>query len=217
MAQSPPTSEENAAAERPAVVHCIVVAPGGEAGVPADLRESLGKRCAGIEVHGTVFGAMAAAARLRAADASSRKGAPTALLVVSPDEVPRAEELVAAIEKYVPRIVRWRYDATATPRLRGFILKREDGEIVREDRSNPREAGAYEASRAGVAFSGEGRLPARPALRLAGLDDSEFEAAMAAPEAQAPRKPSALLTDEEIAMLLSDEEPGPSGERADGS
>lgn len=150
----PSNSQPEAAANGPLrpPVRVALVTAGGPA--PPPLLEALADRGVDLERARSVFDAMAivtrASARLRsrddrAGDEANDPAAPIALLLVEPEAIPRAAELVAAVKRYAPGVVIWRYEAAAAIPLRGY----EGGAAGRLAEARPRDAdGSDEATAA---------------------------------------------------------------------
>ncbi|TVQ61079.1 MAG: hypothetical protein EA378_09510 [Phycisphaerales bacterium] len=189
-------------------VRCVVLHPPGE-GVPEALGRALSMRS--IEVTPTPE-AYEAMGRLTAWGRAAPEG-PTALLVVRGEACIEAGELVEAAARYAPHTVCWVYEPGASEPLRAIT---------------PPEAARWgEPRKPGAATPPTAARPPREAasLRLAGT----------APEATSPGKTGSettlirddstfegepgdlsgrtLLTDEELAMLLADDDEGLSGGR----
>lgn len=161
-----------------AVVFC---APGKEA--PGTLLDALARR--GVEplvVH-DVFGATLLVAR------ASEQMAP-ALIVVEPaaHRAPLIEDLLRSVRRRFPGVAIWRFDASARPPLRAF------SDVV---------------VRPGAGTNGSAPVVVRkaaPSLRLTDHPSPATPAPARDPEAEPEREtPSALLSEEELAMLLSDD------------
>jgi hypothetical protein len=168
-----------------AVVFC---APGKEA--PGTLLDALARR--GVEplvVH-DAFGATLLTAR------ASEHGSP-ALIVVEPaaHRAPLIEDLVRSVRRRFPGVVIWRFDASARPPLRAFS-----------------DVGV----RSGAGTNGSSPVVVRkaaPSLRLTDhprpaspLPAPSPDSSARDPDAATEREtPSALLSEEELAMLLSDD------------
>lgn len=184
---------------------------------PAPLLAALTQRGVRIERTQDVFDAMAwalvASASLRhgAQRAASQPGA--AVLLIEPDEIPRAAELAHAVRRHAPGVVLWRYDADAAQPLRGYdpaASRADDVEpVVAMKKAQPR-SDRHGASHPAEVHSDESGA-SRPKLRL--IDpgsEPEPPAQHNAPAAPPPPQdrscasPPPLLSPEELAMLLGD-------------
>ena len=168
-----------------AVVFCT---PGREA--PRTLLDALARR--GVEplvVH-DVFGASLLTAR------ASDHGSP-ALIVVEPGahRAPLVEDLLRSVRRRFPGVVIWRFDASARPPLRAF---------------------SDLAAGSGAGTNGSSPVVVRkatPALRLTDHPrptppippGSTANPGADVDDAPVRETPSALLSEEELAMLLSDD------------
>lgn len=167
-------------------IRCVLLS--GAPRPPADLDESLRKRSLSPTRCGSVYAALAELCAERA---------PAVLIVVEPDTIPEVGDLVDAATRYAPYATLWRYDAASPQRLRAFEV------------TAPR-----------VSVAPAAPAPARdrvaPRLRLAATDDAP-PARGAAPvdgSGVSSRPPASLLSDEELSMLLSDDDPKGAGGRA---
>lgn len=176
---------------------------------PQALLTALAQRGVRVERTRDVFDAMVwalkASAALRRSAAATSVPTPSqpgaALLLIEPEQLPRAAELARAVRRHAPGVVLWRYDADASQPLRGYdppapsaarpavAMKKAQ---LRSDHSEPSAA-------AGPRPHSEDA----PRLRLIGPDE-EPRTAESAAEAAAP-----LLSPEELAMLLGDAPPEP--------
>lgn len=196
-AGAPRTARAQSASEKGAI--CVLLARGEP---PADLLESLSLRAVTVVRCPDAFGAMAEIMRLVHAPE------PLILLIVEPGTVPRAAELARSVERYAPQAVCWRFDSAARPALRGYIA--------------PAERPAARVQPANGAPASSSR--AEPRLRLTGIDESSPPVAGANAPAPArvpqespepergaqpatPDRPADLLTEAELAMLLSHDFP----------
>lgn len=110
----PPANTNGAAAPTAAAgVRCVLVHPRGQS-VPGDLLTSLSRRVKHISVCADAYAAMAEVcmAAERAATTPS-----LILLLVQPEQIPDAGELLAALPTYVPEVVCWKFDSRANPKL----------------------------------------------------------------------------------------------------
>lgn len=198
--ENAPETAPDAGAPRARAGCVLLLAPhAGEA--PADLRLALANRDLASRAASTCH--MAMAELVRAAIASGTlegaiAGRGEALIIVEPSVQPQRalEELLASVEKFLPRAAVWSYDAGAAPRLRR--MERPKPEIVVNEEV---------ARRAGAALRNGATSPGEPALRLHRDHD--------APEAPAPAGEgvrdselddgAGLLSPEELSMLLAED------------
>ncbi|TVQ30620.1 MAG: hypothetical protein EA376_12230 [Phycisphaeraceae bacterium] len=186
-------------------VRCVVVARGGAPSIPPDLLASLKRHGVEVVPCADIFNGLAKAMLLHQSAAPDAGPSPTAVLVVEPEQTARSFELVESIQRFAPRIAVWRYDADASPKLRGF-------QSERSNRKNETPSSVDTATRT------------VPALRLTGVDeqdgalhfklahDDDHGAQMNESETGEEgeqERPSDLLSAEELAMLLSDDPPTP--------
>jgi len=169
------------------------VTNGPLAGAPDDLLEAFGSRGLTSERAADVFAAMAwAVSHARSGTPDGRDAA--AVVLVEPEGFPegRVIDLLAALDRYAPHVVRWRYDESATPRLRGFT------EVVREKAPPP--PPAPPSSRSAPAANGN----APPRLRLTGVDPDAPAPPASSRAIENPGATPDLLSEDEIDMLLGD-------------
>ena len=217
MERTPVNIPAEPGAARQTGFRCVLLVKGGALAAPADLLLSLSKRAVEVTVCASPFEAMARIVSRRGSEADR----PTALLVVEPDGLDRAEELARSVERFAPRVARWRYDDSAEPKLRGYALPKPEAAPI-ERRAEPGEgvgipvrtaspprlrlAGAPDSESLAEAENGRPDSPSHPGFRAAeggegaatgdpGESDG-FEANIRAAE---------LLTEEELAMLLADD------------
>lgn len=165
--------------------------------VPAELADSLERKgVRRVDVH-SAFGALA---EICAVDPRSGAREPAALLIVEPRLATPGDglaRLVASVAKFAAGVSVWRYERDAAPALRAI------------EPAAPRAATKPEVVVRKNAV-GQARTPA---LRLAPESIHLPEAGPDADTLPAPSR-TALLSDEELAMLLSDEPfPRPAKER----
>ncbi len=177
-----------------AVVLCAPGAPGTPA--PRTLLDALARR--GVDalvVHDAFAAALVVA---RCAD-----DAPPALIVVEPDAHRSGliEDLVRAVRRRFPGVALWRFEESARPPLRalGSAMFSEQG----AERGKESNGSASVVVRSG-ARRAQG-LPAPPVLRLTGEPKAKRSSEQGAPSEAPQEAPSALLSEEELAMLLSDD------------
>ncbi|MCB9838026.1 MAG: hypothetical protein H6813_01695 [Phycisphaeraceae bacterium] len=190
------TSRSSASGEQPGV-RCLIVAPRGSDGehlIPDDLLRSLRKHDVAVDRRPGVFDAIAAMIthEKRRKRREAKEG--MALVVVDPDRVPRAEELVGASERYAPSVVCWRYDSHTRLKLHAYTI--EPPQLAEPAASAPAPS----------------QWGAAPQLRLAGESDLEPEYDANLDDNDASRYGSMvgadatqLLTEDELSMLLGDE------------
>lgn len=111
---SPPANTNGSAAPTAAAgVRCVLVHPRGQA-VPGDLLTSLSRRVKQISVCSDAYTAMAEICT------ASERVAPSPsliLLLVQPEQIPDASELLGVLPTYAPDVVCWKFDASANPKL----------------------------------------------------------------------------------------------------
>lgn len=142
---------------------------------------------------------------------------PLSLVLISPGGLPLAGEVVIAARHHVPVAVVWAYEAAPTPTLRPVAeadveawLEASDGASAGRRGATsdiPRESGA----RATVRRAGPPRLRLTddPVVEAPGRRPDEMIGPDAHAEGDEDPSPRQLLTQEELAMLLADDEPGP--------
>jgi len=162
---------------------CLLLVPRGH-DVPLDLLEGLTRRKVAVrEVHD------APAVMVALADESPRR--PRAVVVVHPRAMAAADPLVRAMRQYHDDVAIWRYDATEEPALHAWPDEPQPATSVTTDEAadadEPVNATDEQLTSNDVT---EDDLPTE-AERLA-LDDDADD--------------SQLLTDEELAMLLGDDD-----------
>lgn len=176
----------------------VLCAPGEPA--PRALLDALNRRGVRPEPAHDPFGAA------RMLFTCGADGARPALIVVEParQRPGPAEDLLRSVRRRLPGTSLWRYDPHARPPLRALAAG------TFSDASNPHahHAGGANGSGPVVVPSGSTSLP--PALRLTealpGEPPSPGALVSNGPrEEAAPPQPSALLSEEELAMLLADD------------
>jgi|GEM_PF-6192359 len=178
-------------------VRCLIVSPMGADGkhqIPDDLLRSLRKHDVTIDRRPGVFDAIASMITHEQLRKRREAKEGMAMVVVDPDRVPRAEELVGASERYAPSVVCWRYDSHTKLKLHAYQVA-------------PPKALEPSAPSTGAGSWGKGE----PQLRLAG--EGEYEAGFdsSLDESESSRYGTAvgadatqLLTEDELSMLLGD-------------
>lgn len=206
-------------ASRHARTRCVLWRP-PHLPVPQDLLASLQRRHVAITDCTDSFAAMAHLCRLQRSAQD-----PFVLLLVSPSHLPEAAEVLEAAARYAPLAARWWYDARCSPKLQQVT----DADIAAwAGVPLPSIASAFTAVEPRETVVVPPRRAAAPAyprssppLRLTHEDDAPR---MPEPEASAgrngagphlvgplseadnpPPSPATLLTNEELAMLLSDD------------
>jgi hypothetical protein len=208
---------------RHALTRCVLWRP-PHIQIPQDLLASLQRRNIAITDCTDGFAATAHLCRLQHTGRD-----PFVLLLVSPGHLPEAAEVLEVAARCAPHAARWWYDARSNPRLRQVT---EEDIAAWAPAPPPSIASAFTAveplgpRRPAPAPSSSGGGP--PALRLT-RDGNGTKAPAAEPKAgparngsgphlsgpaadeseNPPRPPSTLLTNEELAMLLSDDIPTP--------
>lgn len=202
---------------------CVLWHAAGAAGAAADLEARLVGR--GVEVlHATdPYGAMAelcmAARNGERAGGADRAHdcVPLSLVLISPGALPLAGELVVAARHHVPAAVVWAYDPTPSPTLRPVAESDIDAWLGASGAATPTRADVTsDISTVPAARVG---LPRAHPPRLRLTDDGAVEASRQRPDDMIGPAPNAaqdedpaprqLLTQEELAMLLADDEPDP--------
>lgn len=169
-------------------IRCVLLLPrsgGGEA--PADLVAALERR--GLRPSSTA-GAYAAITEVCLCR-RERPGVPVALIIVEPSRSTpgeMTERLLGTLGRHLDGVTVWRYDSDAEPRLRAYEHNRRAPEVAME-------APAPEI---------KVRPASPPRLRLA--PDSLDTALLQAPSPPPAAAPSAMLSEEELAMLLARED-----------
>jgi len=180
-------------------VRCLIVSPrdaDGKHVIPDDLLRSLRKHDVTIDRRPGVFDAIAAMITHEKLRKRREAKEGMAMVVVDPDRVARAEELVGASERYAPSVVCWRYDSHTKLKLHAYQIEQ------------PKALEPPASSHGGSSWGASGS----PQLRLAGdgefepgfeptLDDSEASRYGSVVGADATQ----LLTEDELSMLLGDE------------
>ncbi len=187
-----PTETKGARAEVPAdaspAVRCILALPESSPVPPADLVEAFAAR--NLEVRECLGPFEAMALMVSLARDTKR---PLALVVVEPSQFSgdRAAQLMQSAAKYTGRAARWMYERKRAPRLQKWI----------EPETSPTKVnGIRDAIR---------RAQGAPSLRLTGFAETNASEARPAENGGEPSASAsgALLTDEELAMLLGRDEP----------
>lgn len=178
-------------------VRCLIVSPRGPEGehqIPDDLLRSLRKHDVTIDRRPGVFDAIAAMITHEKLRKRREAKEGMALVVVDPERVPRAEELVGASERYAPSVVCWRYDSHTKLKLHAYQI------------TPPKPAEPVSAPRAESSWNTNGGTH----LRLTGAEDYDSEPSL--DDNDASRYGSVvgvdatqLLTEDELSMLLGDE------------
>lgn len=206
---------------------CCVLWHGRHDRAPEELSAALNRR--GVSVARVVgaYTALAEACRLGGRSRTIVAGPGSAILVLAePASLGCAATVARAVARYAPHVSIWVYESGANPKLRALVEEdveawervavRSDKPAMTADRApaiaaeGPRVRVVRGAGRTG-AFGGSAR--AAPVLRLTEDDDVDTARRSAAPagdtDEEAPRQ---LLTSEELAMLLADDErPGTGG------
>lgn len=208
---------------------CLVVSPRGVP-APAMLIESLGRRPVDVALRDDPLGALAAACVMQresalppASGAGGMSSRANLLILCDPHRLQEVGELVEMLRRYAPRVALWWFDGRQSPNLRAVTSEDVAGWTIAEGQAMPLDWGdssppghpSDETVRNPV--TPVNRLPAptaasttrpaptggAPALRLVdGADDADAPAGRASGPA--------MLTPEELAMLLGDTRPGPS-------
>ncbi len=186
-----PTNDARRPGE-PLRTHAVVLCAPGQS-PPELLVSALEKRSVTPIATDDPFRAMALVARAGAIDETRQP----ALIVVEPSaQSPRAlEELIRVVRRRQPGVALWRFDANAQPPLRALSA------AVFSDHAAQANGAANGEARVVVSPSGKSspRRPSPPPqLRLT-------DTPAAAPESRTEEAPSALLSEEELAMLLADD------------
>lgn len=189
-------------AERPThsrADRCIVWRPRG---TPPDreLLDALARRSLVITHCQDPFGAVGALCGERTVSGA------LVLLIVDPAKLARVSEVVNAARRYSPRAVFWEFDSTSR-RLRAFVPADTAATSAAAPRA-VREVSAHPRAEPKVSIARPAPLSA-PHLKLAGegpLPPACEEAEALSAGKDAPQPVRQVLTDEELAMLLS---PGP--------
>lgn len=166
----------------PRRVRCILWhAP--RANVPEALLTALDRRGVGFVARSNPFGACAEACAL-ARDKSPHEK--VVLLLVEPGTLPRVAEVADTLHEYAPDVVLWSFEAAATPQLRAYVA------------SEPR---IPEPTPPSPLPPPQVQIPNGLRERLGQI--SPRPNATPAPEVEPLGR--SLLSQEELAMLLSDE------------
>ncbi|MCB9845100.1 MAG: hypothetical protein H6811_03820 [Phycisphaeraceae bacterium] len=190
---------------------CVVLRP-RPAPIPPDLRSALIRRGFDLIDCQSPFLALAHVVAMR-----REKSTPVVLLVVSPTD---ASPLLTTLDRYLPGQPCWQYDQSATPALRALDPGRPTPSAAKPPAEPSPDEEPLEEEDASIRFP-QVRYPrdrthapapgyakgATPPLRLIGPTLPADEPSD--PERKDP--PQSLLTEEELAMLLSDEPPRSSG------
>lgn len=182
----------------------LVCAPDREGVVhpPASLRRALSARDAEIVVRTSVYDAMADLIEHELALRAHERREAMVLLVVEPETLPHAGELVAAAARYTPHAVCWRFRERDEPQLQSFPHTREGAPAAAE----PGPAGI--TIRPGVARVIAPRrrhIEPTPKLRLTGEPD-DIAGEEEEEDGEAPSEPQRpALSEEELEILLSDD------------
>lgn len=152
-------------------MECVILVPPGRGDGPADLLDLLRRRRVGIRTCTSPYDAMAHLLRRTAEQRERSERSPLALVVIEPPAHVRAAHLLQAITRFIPHVVCWRYDADASPRLRGFSLPKNNAaspsvQIPAGDNGGDSTASRPQRSRSAATGAGA------PRLRLTGVDDA---------------------------------------------
>lgn len=195
------------ATSRDARGRCLVLTPPGVA-APEALRGALASRDLAIEPVSDVFQAMALMALHEGSPSTERSL--LAALVVEPSEVPRASELAELAPRYAPSTILWQYREDASPQLSTYLTVETDRSVEVKQPATAASRPADAPALAHAHASHASPASSHPSLRLAGdgpalapLDDRN--AAEEAADDDSASLDALALSDEELAMLLSDE------------
>lgn len=200
MAHDPnPTSKDTSGSGEQPGVRCLIVSPkdaNGAHQIPDDLLRSLRKHDVTIDRRPGVFDAIAAMITHEKLRKRREAKEGMAMVVVDPDRVPRAEELVGASERYAPSVVCWRYDSHTKLKLHAYqITPPKASEPVPPAR---REGSWNNGGAPQLRLAGEGEFEADYEPGLDDSDSSRYGSVVGADATQ-------LLTEDELSMLLGDE------------
>lgn len=186
--------ESRTGSERGLRVRCVALLPIDRAELPRDLREELDRRGFDVQESTDAYDAMARLVLLeRDRRLSPDSHAGIVLLVVEPGSIARGDELRGSASRFVPGLVCWRYESSATPRLARW------SESQPEQIERPAPAVAKPTSKPTLRLT-------EPSLGPDPLDTSP--AAAAARDKDEHEEPGAL-SEEELAMLLGESEVSP--------
>ncbi len=197
-----------------------------------ELLGALGRKGLTVEACSSPFEALARLCRVAKATSESAAGRAAVLLACDPDKLDRIGEVVKLAERFAPRAKAWVFESS-TRRLRGATTEdtaRWETSVVRVTVAARGAAERAAPVRAAIAGSGPSAGPSRasmpviknapPSLRLSGrgtLPPAPDDGAPTTPDKGAPpgaapgssprQPPSSQLSDEELAMLLSPDDP----------
>lgn len=169
--------------------------------LPQELLRILERRRVSVVSCRSSFGALAELVRL-ARTGRAQGAPPLLLLVMEPERLPDAVELVDLARRYAPRAVRWWYSERAEPRLSELTDAVVAGWAdARTGPAAPAPSPVRTNGTPGGSVRGGGPVPApaAPTLRLT-------EPVLAADRPPGPESSHPVLTSEELAMLLADQE-----------
>lgn len=183
---------------------CCVLVHGARAVPPPRLNRALETKHVEVRPTTDIYGALAELCRL----SNDERIALPILAIVEPESVPHAADLFEAASVYAPKAVLWVYASSPHEQIRE--VRESDLERWREGSEKPARAGASEQP-APETRTGSGEVSSGSGLRLSGQEGpSPVEAGDAQPrgdDASTGGQSGAILTDEELEMLLADELP----------
>ncbi|MCA9288225.1 MAG: hypothetical protein KDA05_06565 [Phycisphaerales bacterium] len=150
-----------------------------------------------------------------AREPSQKSAATLVLLLVEPEGLGDGRALARVVELHAPRTVCWVYEAAATPSLRSVPLA-----TLVADFGTPGTGAVEGEPEDEDATPPPPQVTVAPSLRLARNETAHMpgdaprrEPAPPRPPAQAPINNASILTDEEMAMLLTGDDPRAAGPR----
>jgi len=183
-------------------VRCLIVSPKGADGgheIPDDLLRSLRKHDVTIDRRPGVFDAIASMIKHEQLRKRREAKEGMALVVVDPDRVARAEELVGASERYAPSVVCWRYDSHTKLKLHAYeVTAPKIEEETTPAHSGSSWGGSSAASAPTLRLAGEGEFDHGLESELDESESSRYGSVVGADATQ-------LLTEDELSMLLGDD------------
>ncbi len=208
-ANASPSARAEVPADQAPTVRCILTLARSGRVPPVDLLEALAARRIEVRECVGVFSTMATLLEYQHQNDSRA----TAVILVEPGlhRAGRAEELLAAIDRFAPGVACWKYDVSATPKLDRW--RRESpspvAKPVVEDHPH------LPASKVNGIKEAIRKAEGSPSLRLTSHDaalpihphsqespDSESSHILGAGEEHPASSPETLLTEAELAMLL---------------
>ncbi len=163
---------------------------------PSALMRALSNKGVVPSICTDVFSAMAKLARL----ARTAPASPCVLVVIEPSGVSRSSELIEAVERNIAGARCWAYEESANPSLRAIVLNGEDKDQITVPARNTQRGEQCRTTEAPAPSQTPSHAGSAPLEH--DVDESGDDEALHVPEGE----PSDVLTSQELAMLLGDDE-----------